>query len=407
MKINPLTFFNFCSTHVPLLRELTLHEGEISEADARRLIRGVNVNAEELPETTWRRLTELQILVPTEPGSDFYFLADAVARLLAYLFDEAKAATPEIIGGYIQSLESLDKQLARAIEGDDLAAVRLALEELQQTLRRIYSDLDETHHCILNEIGRYKTERRTVSVREKFRRIVHWMERYVDPMVDIVRPDGPLRGSFDATEGLIHRARENGLFNDLPALERNLRYLRLVQRHALRVFQQCRRELQPLYESLRRASFIAEGAAIALEQLQREGVDGWSDVHTITAFTLRWQHVPADTAIERALRAVIEHPPEPPPVLALDSEEESPTAYQRHLWLEDLPTEVQVQLPLTDLLKWMVLSYPQRDTADTLAGFTRLIFDSRFAARFADSGSVPYKTADGELDANPVELTSV
>jgi hypothetical protein len=404
MKVNALTFFNFCATHVPLLRELTLQPGEISEADTRRLIRSSSVPGDELPETAWRRLNELQILVPAEPGSDFYFLADAVARLLAYLFDEAKAATPEIIRGYIQSLDSLCPQLSRAIDGDDITVVRLALEELQQTLRRIHADLEETHRSILIEVGRYKTERQSISVRDKYRRIVHWMERYVDPMVDIVRPDGPLRASFDESERLMHRAREYGLFNDLPALERNLRHLRLVQRHALRVFQQCRRELQPLYESLRRASFIAEGAALALDRLQREGVDGWVAPHAIPALSLRWQYVPSDAAIERALRAVIEHPPAQAPVLALNSEETAPVAYLRHLWLEGLSTEVRPTLPVTDLLGWMVREHPRRDTADVLAGFTRLIFDPEFSARFSDHSPVAYETADGQLEASPVEL---
>jgi hypothetical protein len=406
MKVNPLTFFNFCATHVPLLREIMLHTGEVSEADARRLIRSTGIPGDELPETTWRRLTELQILVPAEPGSDFYFLADAVARLLTYLFDEAKAATPEIIRGYIQSLDSLCKQLTRAIDGDEITVVRLAMEELQQTLRRIHADLEETHRSILTEVGRYKTERQSISVREKFRRIVHWMERYVDPMVDIVRPDGPLRASFDESERLLHRAREHGLFNDLPALERNLRHLRLVQRHALRVFQQCRRELQPLYESLRRASFIAEGAALALERLQRDGSDGWATLHAVPAFSLRWQHVPSDSAIERALRAVIEHPPEPAPVLALDAEDETPPAYLRHLWLEGLSAGVRPTLPVADLLGWIVRNHPQRDTADTLAGFTRLIFDPEFSARFTDEATGGYETSDGRLEASPVELTA-
>jgi hypothetical protein len=274
MKINPQRFFNFCANHAPLLRGLSEVNGEISEADARRLIRTTGSSSDELPETTWRCLRELQILVPTEAGSDFYFLAEPVNRLLAYLFDEAQAATPEINRGYIQSLETLGKQLSRAIDGDDLTAVRLVLEEIQQTLRPIQADLDETHRSILTEVARYKTERQTISVRDKFRRIVHWMDRYVDPMVEIVNADGPLRATFDEIEGLLRRAREHGLFNDLPALERNTRHLRLVSRHALRMFQQCRRELQPLYKTLRRSSFIAEGAAIALERLQREGLDG-------------------------------------------------------------------------------------------------------------------------------------
>ena len=405
MKVSPQTFFNFCAAHVPLLRALQERVGELSEADARRLIRDSVRADDELPETTWRRLRELQVLVPTEPGSDFYFLAEPVARLLAYLLDEAKAATPEIIRGYIQSLEALGKQLSRAIDTDDLTVVRLALEEIQHTLRRIHADLDETHHAILAEVGRYKTERQTVSVRDKFRRIVHWMERYVDPMVNIVRTDGSMRATFDETEHLLNRAREHGLFNDLPALERNLRHLRLVQRHSLRVFQQCRRELQPLYESLRRSSFIAEGAAIALECLQREGPDGWAERHVIAAYSLRWLHVPGDSAIERALRNVVEHPPEPVPVLAMSGEDAAPTAYLRCLWLEALPDDVRVVLPVPDLLDWMVSRYPQKETGDALAGFTRLVFHEEFSAKFTDGIARTYETADGALDAKPVELT--
>ena len=406
MKITPQSFFSFCSIHVPLLRALAAVGGEISEASARRLIRTTVNSGEELPETTWRRLRELQILVPTETGSDFYFLAEPINRLLAYLFDEAQAATPEIIRGYIHSLDALGKQLSRAIDGDDLAVVRIALEEIQQTLRRIQCDLDETHRSILAEVARYKTERQTVSVRDKFRRIVHWMERYVDPMVEIVRKDGPLRATFDETERLLHQAREHGLFNDLPALERNRRHLQLVPRHALRVFQQCRRELQPLYESLRRSSFIAEGAAIALGRLQREGFDGWAERHVIATCAVRLQDVPADRAIERALRNVVQHPPEPAPLLALHTEETAPAAYLRRVWLESLPEEAGDGLPVSDLLGWLVSRYPQKDTADTLAGFTRLVFDDKFSASFTAADSRAYETYDGELHASPVELNS-
>ena len=407
MKINPQRFFRFCESHAPLLRGLVEIKGELSEADVRRLIRSIGNANGELPETTWRSLRELQILVPAESGSDFYFVAPPVTRLIEYLYDEARATTPQIIAGYIQSLDALGKQLSRAIDGEDLIVVRLALEEMQQTLRRIYADLDETHRSILTEVARYKTERQSFSVRDKFRRIVNWMERYVDPLVEIVSEEGPLRATFDEIERLLHRAREHGLFNDLPALERNTKHLRLVSRHALRVFQQCRRELQPLYETLRRSSFIAEGAALALERLQREGLDGWVETHVIASCSLRLQEVPGDRAIERALRDVIEHPPEPAPTLAMHAEEATPEEYLRHVWLESLPDEVNRNLPVDDLLGWIVSRYPQKDTADTLTGFTRLVFDGNFSARFTTSESRAYETSDGELHANPVELTTV
>ena len=286
MKINPQTFFNFCAAHTTLLRALAERGGETSQTDALRLIRANPALGEELPETAWRRLRELQIFVPTEPGSELYFLADPVGRLLTYLFNEANPATPEMIRGYVMSLETTDKRLSRALDEEDVQEVGLAFEEISHTLRRIHADLDETHHAILVEVARYKTERSRVSVREKYRRIVHWMERYVEPMIAIIDAGGPMRAAFDQTERLLGRARRGALFNDLPALARNQRFLRLVGSHALRVFTQCRKEIQPLYESLRRSTFIAEGAARALEKLLNEGLSRWGVEPLIGVYAL-------------------------------------------------------------------------------------------------------------------------
>jgi hypothetical protein len=405
MKIPAATFFNFCAAHVPLLRALMEASGEVSESDVRRLIRATSTS-DEPQENTWRRLNELQILVPVEPGRDFYFMADPVQRLLSYLFDEATAATPELIAGYIDSIEELDKQLSRATEEEDTTGIRLALEELHQTLRRVQNDLEETHRCILSEVGRYKIERQGVSIREKVRRIVYWMDRYIDPLVNIVRPDGSLRASFDETERLLYRAREQGVYNDLPGLERHSRHLRVVRRYALRIFQQCRRELQPLYESLRRASFIAEGAAIALEHFQREGIDHSGGTHIVPFFTLRWQNAPAESALERVLQNVTAYEPESAPVLPLNTEESVPTSYQRRIWLDSLGETVRSELPIDDVFKWLVSNNPDRDTESILAGFTSLFFDPGFVSHFTDNASREYRTTDGAIEAQPVQLES-
>jgi hypothetical protein len=404
MRVNATTFFFFCGSHVPLLRALTERAGEISEAEVFRAIRAHPGEGGEMAETTWRRLRELQILVPTEPNSDFHLVAEPVARLLSYLFGEAKAATPDIIQGYIHSLDSLAKRLVRMIEGDDVIGVGLAFEEITTTLRRIYADLEETQRSVLLEVARYKTERQRVSVREKYRRIVHWMERYVEPMIEIVRADGPLRGTFDEVEGLLRQTRERALFNDHPALERNLRHLRLVHQHALRTFNQCRKEIGPLYESLRRSSFIAEGAAIALERLQRGGLENWGAEPLIGVFSLRFQHVPGDAAIALALRRVIEHPPELPPSIEFDADTETPGALLHRLWLDSLPELTRLAAPTDDLLGWLIEQNPDRATAEILAGFTELLFRDEFIANFSDAPLRNYFTTDGELAGHPVRL---
>ena len=406
MKVNPQSFFNFCASHTVLLRSLADRDGEISETEALRLIRANPGAAEELPETAWRRLCELQILVPTEPGGDVFLLADPVARLLTYLFNEANPATPEMIQGYVLSLETTRKRLVRALEEENIQLVRLALEEIGLALRRIYADLNETQHAILAEVARYKTERSRVSVREKYRRIVHWMERYVEPMIDIVRADGPLRAAFDDTERLLLLAREDALYSDHPALARNLRFLRLVGSHALRVFTQCRKEIQPLYESLRRSSFIAEGAARALEKLQAEGLAKWGGEHLMGVSVWRFQNVPGDAAIALALQRVVEHPPEPAPVLEFNIEREDPAALVRVMWLDSLPELVRADLPVADLLEWLLQKHPERNTPDVLAGFSELVFHRDFQAVFTDRTQNTYTTADGEITASPLVLTA-
>ena len=146
MKVNPQTFFTFCSTHVALLRRLAERPGELSEAEAVRIVREFAPVHDELPDTTWRRLRELQILVPTEPGSTAFLVAEPVARLLTYLFDEANPATPQMVRGYVASLDELSRKLARAIESDDITFVGLAFNEITTTLRRIHSDqIGRTH----------------------------------------------------------------------------------------------------------------------------------------------------------------------------------------------------------------------------------------------------------------------
>jgi hypothetical protein len=388
------------------LRALAERGGEISESDALRFIRANPAALDELPETAWRRLRELQILVPTEPGGDLFFMAEPVAHLLAYLFNEANPATPEMIRGYVASLETTGRSLARALDAEDYQQVKIGFDEISQTLRRIHADMNETQQAILAEVSRFKTERSRVSVRDKYRRIVHWMERYVEPMIDIVRADGPLRAAFEETERLLHRAREEALWNDNPGLVRNLRFLRLVGAHALRVFTQCRKEIQPLYESLRRSSFIAEGAARALEKLQADGLAKWGNEHLVSIAVWRYQNVPGDAAIALALRRLVEHPPEPPPILEFAAEKDFPRALARLTWLESLPDAVRGEVPVEDLMGWLARTYPGRDTSDLLAGFSALVFDAEFEAAFADQPPRAYGTTDGKITASPLTLVS-
>jgi hypothetical protein len=116
--------------------------------------------------------------------------------------------------------------------------------------------------------------------------------------------------------------------------------------------------------------------------------------------------VPGDAAIAMALQRVIEHPPQSAPVLEFNVEREAPDALVRVMWLDSLPELVRDELPVADLLEWLLKKHPERTTPDLLAGFSELVFHRDFQAVFSDQTPNTYTTPDGEITASPLVLTA-
>jgi len=68
---------------------------------------------------------------------------------------------------------------------------------------------------------------------------------------------------------------------------------------------------------------------------------------------------------------------------------------------------VRRDLPVGDLLGWLVTKHPSPNISDLLAGFSRLVFHREFNAAFSDQTPRAYAAQDGEIEASPVTLISV
>src|SRR5690349_22633846 len=200
MQITPKRFFDFCAGHVPLLHAIAIKPGDVSEAQVRQMIRTFSDITNEQPETTWQRLLELQVIVPVEEGSSHYVMTQPLLQLLNFLYNDAVPTSPEIIQGYIAALESARKRIAIGVEAGDALSVAMATNEVDHTLRRVQDDLDATHRAVMAEVARYKADRTSVSVRERYLRILGLMDQYVHPLVEIVRVDGLLESTLDETD---------------------------------------------------------------------------------------------------------------------------------------------------------------------------------------------------------------
>lgn len=323
---------------------------------------------------------------------------------MRFLLHEAKPASSESVQGFVKSLDERCNLLRHAIDADNVTHAELAISDVNQTLRRIYDAVAETHQSILAAVAEFKTNRAGVSVRQKFQRIVYWMEVYVVPMVHIIRVDGEMEATFTEVERLLRLASDRTVFNDLGAVERNLRFIRLIRRHALRVFEQCRKEIQPLYRELARSNNIATGAAVALERLRKDGLQNWGDEPLVAVYSLRQLHAVTDTAIKSVLERVILQPPEMPPVVDFNEADEEPDG-KRHLrWLDSLPELAAANLPMDDLLGWLIQRNPNHPTGEVLAGFATLLYDERFHSHFKGEDVLTYETPEHVLRAHPVRL---
>lgn len=405
MRIPLIEFFRFCSRHTALLRELAEQSGgDLPESQILELVRHCADESDEQPETVLKKLKDLRVIEPVEADPGFYVVAGPVVHVIRYLLYEAKAATSDSVLGHVNSLEDRCKRLNSALEAENVTEVELIVGDINQILRRIYDDVAATHASILAAIAEFKTGRRSISVREKFQRIVYWMEAFVLPMVDIIKVDGVMEEAFAETERLLRLASDQSVFNDLGAIERNLRFIRLVRKHALRVFDECRREIQPLYQALARSTNIAAGAALALERLRRDGAQHWGSEPLVPVFFFRQQYAVTDSAIKSVLERIIHQPPELPPVVNFNEGTQEPAGMRQRRWLDSLPDRVAAELPIEDLLGWLTKNYGESSTSEILAGFSTLVFHERFRSQFANGPIRDYETPDHVLRARPVHV---
>ena len=403
--INLAEFFKFCARHTALLRELSEQtEGDLSESQIFDFVRRTASEDDDQPETVVKQLKRQRVVEPVEQGEGYYIVTGPLLQLLRYLLHTAKPASSESVQGFVKSLDERCNVLRRAIEVEDVTHVELAIGDINQTLRRIYDSVAETHQSILSAVAEFKTTRTGVSVRQKFQRIVYWMEVYVLPMVHIIRVDGEMEATFAEVERLLRLANDRTVFNDLGAVERNLRFIHLVRRHAFRVFEQCRKEIQPLYQALARSNNIAAGAAMALERLRRDGLQNWGAEPLVAIYSLRQQYAVTDAAIKAVLERVLLQPPEVPPVVDFNEVEEEPPGKRHSRWLDSLPELAEESVPLDDLLGWLIQQNPDHSTNEVLAGFARLFFHERFRSHFTGADAHTYETPEHVLRAHPVRL---
>ena len=409
MIVPPKEFFQFCAKHVGLLRELEQRANgtELSEAEISNIVQNHALESDEQPTFVTKQLKNLRILVSADQSEGYFLMAEPVRAILRYLLEEAKPASSETVQSYINRLQQLAQKLRDALSAENPTLAELALADTTHALRRLHDDVSATHVSVLAEVARYKTDKRPVSVLEKYQRIVWWMQQYIAPMLEVIRVDGPMQATFAEVEEVLEAGTANALVISVDVAERNIRLVRITRRHALNVFEQSGKEISPLYQSLARSSNLATGAAWALDRLRLGTMEDWMQEAVVGVFSLRQQDAFSDKAILGAVERYLNNPPAPPPTVNRSRAGDKPAAMQHREWLNALPDEVATELPVSDMLGWLTARYPGLDTEQLLTGFSTLFFHERFRAEFTGHAVCDYETPHHMIRAHPVRLEAI
>lgn len=409
MIVPPKEFFQFCAKHVGLLRELEQRANgtDLSEAEISNIVQNHALESDEQPTFVTKQLKNLRILVSADQSEGYFLMAEPVRAILRYLLEEAKPASSETVQSYINRLQQLAQKLRDALSAENPTLAELALADTTHALRRLHDDVSATHVSVLAEVARYKTDKRPVSVLEKYQRIVWWMQQYIAPMLEVIRVDGPMQATFAEVEEVLEAGTANALVISVDVAERNLRLVRITRRHALNVFEQSGKEISPLYQSLARSSNLATGAAWALDRLRLGTMEDWMQEAVVGVFSLRQQDAFSDKAILGAVERYLNNPPAPPPTVNRSRAGDKPAAMQHREWLNALPDEVATELPVGDMLGWLTARYPDLDTEQLLTGFSTLFFHERFRAEFTGEAVCDYETPHHMIRAHPVRLEAI
>ena len=178
-----------------------------------------------------------------------------------------------------------------------------------------------------------------------------------------------------------------------------------MRRRAIHTLNESRKELQPLYDVLRRSSAIAHGASLALGRLRQIKLDDWIALYVPQAARASIECPPTDGVLKRTIHHVVAFPPQPPPPLSMQESKDTPADYVRLLWLNALPDALRADLPVKDLTAWMVGSFPEKGTADALLGLGKLLFDPELEVSFKHSKPKAYRTRDGVLEAATISIS--
>ncbi len=403
-EINPQAFFRFAAEHTGLLTDLYYNAGGISEAGLQSLIQ--RFSRPDSPSTHYimDQLLNLGILETMPAETAVLEMTQPVRRLMAYLLRQQRLTSVGVIQAYLREMDSLSKELEGFIASQKAHAAARSLDEISDLLERLRTDSRNNRDAITTEAIKVKVNRERLSVRARFEIINRLWKRYLEPLRDII----DIQKAMDAVLDRLERLMADGMraFRLDRIMEREFRAtafrLLRLRRSVKEDYLESLKEVEPLYQSLRRDSVLARGASLALERIGKKGLKASGAGPFLAISAWRTEGLIHDEAMRAYLYGLKGYQPKSPPPLPAPAEAEK----EPFILPQELFSNLASSIPVTDLMAWLIKTYPAMSLAELLRAYARIIFSGRFGLEISGSAAAIHSFQGYTITCYPVGLKS-
>ncbi len=302
------------------------------------------------------RMQELRMLIC---GVSEWAPPAFLVTFMRQLHDHHAMATPEVIRGWVQSLDKCVSQVEATIEPAmagtailDRDRLLFLMDEIQSSIQTIVGNVEESCERISNEVTEFRALEEAAHIRSRLRRLIMLHDDYLDPVVRIVDIQGEFYAVTDRVLASCTRLivlDENdpqGIGSLAGSVRRDLMWMR---RQVLQRAHEAMKELGPLCEAAMRETRISKGLNRAIEAIREARWDRLDLENRLHISDQRMQRLFSDRGVRSYIRLVLKAREQQPPRLPPAAPQEEPQSWSTESLIEDLTRGPGI----ADLLAWL------------------------------------------------------
>lgn len=375
----PEAYFRFAAEQISLLREIYYRPEGLAESELRQLT--TRLRKPEHPSSAYifRQLREMDMVEEMPGQTAFFELTAPWKEILGHLFREQRLTNVAVIQTYLNELQRLDAELSGAVNEHEGSQCVILLQEIRSLVERLRRDSRDNRLGIITEALKFKTSAGDMAALERYGRIIHLWEKYVEPLRDIIDSRKEMDDRLRSLEALMKEGavqfRLDGIM-DREFQSMRSRLIRLL-RDAMEDYRESVRELEPLYNEALSNSRFLRGATLALNRMSKRGVRSL-ELKERLAFPARSSGgafgLLSDGHVEAYLCQLSNYKPREPEPVGNSAVGQLPTIVS----YADMCARLGHELPVDDALGWLCSTYPELSLHQTLGLYGRIFGDSSF-----------------------------